>query len=113
MAPRLKWALWLAAWVGVFIAMITSKPAYVLTAPLFPLGLIAAFPNGEGKSIVAWMIGIPAVLFGWIFYGLLSIAMARAKRSWVFILMYVLFCAALALNVVGCRRTLQAVQQLH
>ena len=92
--------------------MLINNPKNVLTAPLFPLGLIAAFFHGEKHAVIALMLGIP-ILLGWFFYGLFSLLLFRTKRVWVFVIVYVIFCLVLAFNVVGCKRTLEAVQGIQ
>jgi hypothetical protein len=54
-------------------------------APLFPLGLIAVFPNGKGIAIVAGTMVVPG-LVSWVFYALLWKGISVAKKFWVFIL---------------------------
>jgi hypothetical protein len=92
--------------------MLVSNPKWVPAAPLFPLGLIAVFPNGTEMAVMAWMMLLP-VCVGWAFYALLTIVMVETRRNWLFVLIYVIFCLALALNVVGCNKTVEAVQGIH
>lgn len=110
---RLKWTLCLAAWGVVLIATLVANPVYVLTAPLFPLGLIAVLPHGEEKAIFAFMMGLPAIAIGWAIYATLGMGIASTKRNWAFIVLFTVLCMTLALNVAGCQRTLHAVEEIH
>ena len=76
---RLKWTLWFAAWGLVLIATLANKPAQVIMAPLFPLGLIAVFPNGKGIAIIAGTMVVPG-LVSWVFYALLWKGISVAKK---------------------------------
>jgi hypothetical protein len=108
-----KWQLWGLAWSLVVAATFVPDPAYMITAPWFPVGLLAIFPGGEKNAIAAWMKGLPFTLLGWLLYLFLSAAMARARKERLFILIYVIFCIVLALNLVGCQITFNATQQIH
>jgi hypothetical protein len=110
---RAKSSLVLAAWGVVLAASAAANPANLLTAPLFPLGLLAFLRGGEKNAVIAWMIGTPAILVGWLIYALLWRAMLSSKRAWAFGSLYVLFCFLLALNLAGCKRTLDAFRNLH
>jgi hypothetical protein len=108
-SDRFKGALWCVAWVLVILIM---KPINVLAAPLFPLGLLALVPRGEEKAIILSMYVIPGFV-GWTIYILLSVAMSRTSKKGTFLLAYIVFCTVLALNVVGCKRTLEAAAGIH
>jgi hypothetical protein len=108
-SSRSKWVLWFAAWGVVVLAI---KPANLWAAPYFPLGLLAVFPRGDKVAIMLGMSFLPAVL-GWGIYALLSAAIDRSKKKGVFLLIYVVFCTLLALNVVGCRKTLSALSGIE
>jgi len=86
-------------------------PASLLSAPLFPVGLLIWLPNGEDKAVTGLMIG--AWMIGWLFYLILTIFVFAAKRMSVFIIVYVIFCLSLILNIVGCEKTMEAVSQIH
>jgi len=102
---------WLGAWGGVILFVLVINPASILAAPFFPIGLLALLPNGAEKAIMAWMVG--GWMIGWVFYILLSVVMFQAKKANIFIIFYVIFCIFLALNVVGCQRTMTAVSGIH
>jgi len=112
-SERAKWGLYYAAWGGVILAALAMNPADVLTAPCFPIGLLAVLPNGEEKAITAWMFGPISIGIGWAFYLLLSFLIGRTRKRAAFFAVYIVFCILLALNVVGCRRTLEAVSRIH
>lgn len=109
---RLKNLLWCLAWGMVILTTLAIKPADVLTAPFFPVGLLGFLRGGEPTAMVAWMLGFP-IVFGWLIYILISAAMFRAGRNGTFILIYIVLCALLAVNVVGCHRTLEAASHIH
>jgi len=106
-----KWCLWLAAWGIVVLVNLMLHPASILSAPLFPAGLVVWLPNGEDKAVTGLMTG--AWMIGWLFYLILTIFVFAAKRMRVFIIVYVIFCLLLILNVVGCEKTMEAVSQIH
>jgi hypothetical protein len=111
-SARLKCYLWYATWGGVILVTLAIKPASILTAPCFPVGLLALLPNGDSKAILAAMTVIP-ILVGWALYVLLSVLMARTRRRGSFLLLYLAFCLLLALNLVGCQRALEAASQIQ
>jgi len=111
MSARDKWRLWLGAWGLVAVATLVINPSSILATPFFPIGLLVWLPNGESKAIIGWMIG--AWVIGWIFYGLLSVIMFKAKKSGVFFILFAIFFALLILNVVGCQRVMHAASGIH
>jgi hypothetical protein len=111
-SPNLKWYFWHSAWGAVVLATLAIKPAYLLTAPTFPVGLIAWLPNGEYTACIAFMWAAP-VMLGWGFYALLSWFLHRTRTSGTFFLVYVIFCLVLALNLVGCHRALEAASGIR
>jgi len=100
------------AWGMVILATLALKPAYLLTAPAFPLGLLALFPNGESKAVIGWITGIP-LFIGWGIYGLLFWTISRTSKKGTFFLIYLILCAILALNIAGCKRSLDAAARIQ
>jgi hypothetical protein len=108
---RGRLALWLAAWGIVALATLTIKPSYILAAPFFPLGLLALL-HGPEEAIVAWMLGLPALL-GWGIYVTLSAAIFRTQRKGTFWILYLFFCTLLLLNVSGCQRAMRGASEIR
>jgi hypothetical protein len=106
-----KRSFWFGAWGMVILATLATNPASIVTAPLFPVGLFALFPNGDNKAIVAW--GTGGFVIGWVFYTLLSIVMFITKKRGIFFLLYIIFCILLALNIAGCQRILKGVSNIQ
>jgi len=106
-----KWRLWLGAWGLVAAATLVINPSSILVAPFFPIGLLVWLPHGEEKAIAGWMIG--AWVIGWIFYGLLTTIMFKAKKSGVFFILFVIFFTLLILNIAGCQRLMQTASGIH
>jgi hypothetical protein len=71
------------ALAGVVLMTLAIKPADVLTAPWFPVGLIAVLPNGAELAVSAGMLVLPIVV-GWAFYFLLYFLMRLARKRGVF-----------------------------
>jgi hypothetical protein len=94
------------------VLSISPHPSQILLAPFFPLGLLAALPHGEDRAINGWMQIYPALL-GWLFYGLISAALFKARGKQSFFLTYILFCIILLLNVAGCKKVLEAAAGIH
>jgi hypothetical protein len=103
---------WFAAWGVVVLLTAAANPAYLPGAPFFPIGLLALLPNGGEKAITGWMLQFP-VLLGWLFYIAFSAVMLRIRRPKTFFGVYVVFCIVLALNLVGCHRTIETASQIH
>jgi hypothetical protein len=101
---RLKWVLFYSAWAVVVLVM---NPKNLLVAPLFPVGLLAVFPGGEQAAVMFSMLVVPGLL-GWILYAALSMLIARTRKIGTFFPVYLVLCVVLALNVVGCKKTLEA-----
>ena len=110
-STRLKCYLWYGAWAGVILVTLAIKPAYLLTAPCFPAGLLALLPSGDSSAIVAGMMVVPMVV-GWALYALLSVVMHRTRKRGLFLL-DVVFCMLVALNLVGCQRASEAASQIQ
>jgi hypothetical protein len=106
-----RWRLWLIAWGGVLLVTLVTGPAYVLAAPLFPIGLFVFLRGGEGKAIEGLMGGAWGI--GWLLYAALSVVMFVVRKKEVFSVVYVIFCVLLILNLVGCQRLLLAANGLH
>jgi hypothetical protein len=106
-----KRRFWFGAWGIVILITLVMNPASIITAPLFPVGLFALFPNGDDKAIVAW--GTGSFIIGWVFYILLSIIMFITKKKGVFFLLYIIFCILLALNISGCQRILKDMSHIR
>lgn len=111
-SSRLKWYLWSASWGMVILITLAIKPAYLLTAPAFPVGLMALFADGEGNIATAWLLGVP-IIMGWFVYALISVVIIRTRRKGVFLLAYAAFCTLLALNLGGCQRALETAGQIQ
>jgi hypothetical protein len=107
-----KARLWFVAWVGVALASMIPYPSQLLLAPFFPVGLLALLPRGENKAITGWMLMYPSVI-GWCLYIFLSVILFRIRKKDAFLIFYIFFCVMLALNVVGCKKTLGAVAGIH
>ncbi len=90
------------AWLATLVMVLIINPA--LTAGIFgfPLGLLMLLPQGESVLVYAVFIGPITWAVGWAVYGALTFFMMRTKRNWQYILLYLIFCALLALNVKGC-----------
>ena len=110
--PAVKWTLWLLAWGAVVLATISNDATDLRSAVGFPVGFYGLLP--EMPAIyVAWLGGCVAVVGGWILYIALSLAIHWANRMRSFSLWYIVFCVLLALNVVGCRKLIDTVSQIH
>jgi hypothetical protein len=109
---RLRWWLLLAAWGMVVLATLVTKPDYVLAAPCFPVGLAYWLPKREETAIVAWIAMFPMVV-GWAIYFLLSMSIVLARKPIFFVFLYIVLCVLLAMNFVGCQRTLEAVSKIE
>jgi hypothetical protein len=105
-SPWIKWGLYVIVWSVVALATITKKNANFLAIFAFPLGLLSIMPI-KVALMTAWFAGLVVAIWGWIFYSLLTVAIARAKRVSVFSLLYILLCVLLAVNVTGCQKLLQ------
>jgi hypothetical protein len=87
-SDRIKAWLWYAAWATVILVM---NPVHILVAPLFPLGLMALFPNGTEGAVMLSMLWMPGLL-GWLIYVLVAVVINRTRKRGVFILVYTIFC---------------------
>lgn len=105
---RVKWWLLVAAWCTVFLSTLATNPAYLITAPSFPVGLAAWLPHGAESAAIAWMLVVP-VTAGWVMYLILSWFLIRARKRGLFLFLYIVLCVLLALNVIGCQRALEPV----
>jgi hypothetical protein len=56
---------------------------------------------------MAGAMGLLPSLGGWIFYAFLTSRMALTRRKAMFFVFYLIFCVALILNVIGCKKTLE------
>jgi hypothetical protein len=113
-SPWAKWGLYFIAWGAVVLVALANNPSDLLSAPGFPIGFIAMFPNGAEKAITAaWLLGPISIGIGWTLYAVLSIVMSCAKRISVFLPVYIVFCILLTLNVIGCRKILETMAGIH
>ena len=110
---RAKWGLYLFAWGAVLFVSVVGSPSSLLATPYFPVGLLAMLPDGVNKAIDAWMRGPVLILIGWSIYGALTFIIGRTKKTGAFLLVYILFCVLLALNLVGCAKTLDELSKIH
>jgi hypothetical protein len=108
----MKCGLYFAAWGVVVVATLAHKPADLLTAPEFPIGLLGVLP-GETMTVAAWFAGPFVIGIGWIVYGVLTYIMKTTRKTGMFFLVYIVFCILLALNVVGCKAVLNTVGGIH
>jgi hypothetical protein len=106
---RVKWVLFFSAWAVVVLAM---NPKNLLVAPLFPVGLLAISPGGEQTAVMFSMLVVPGLL-GWILYAALSMLIDRTRKIGTFFPVYFVMCVILALNVIGCKKTLEAAAGIH
>ena len=104
--------LWFIAWGGTALLALVLPPAHPVFAPFFPIGLLALLPHGEEEAIIGWMLMFPVAL-GWLAYLVYSLVMLKRRKTSTFFIMYFVFCVVLALNVVGCRRTVEAANGIH
>ena len=83
--------------------------------PVFPAGLFTFFLSEEGgiKLLMVTGMGIVPTLIGWMIYVMLSVRMALTRRKLTFFILYSIFCILLAMNVVGCKKTLHAAAGIH
>ena len=102
----------MGAWVAVALLSMIPEPSQIVLAPFFPVGLLALLPRGEEKAITAYMLVTPCLL-GWAFYAAITWAIFSVPGKKSFFAVYCLFCLVLALNVVGCKRTLEAAAGIH
>ncbi len=58
------------------------------------------------------MLVVPGLL-GWILYAALSMLIDRTRKIGTFFPVYFVLCVILALNVVGCKKTLEAAAGIH
>jgi hypothetical protein len=84
----------------------------LLTAPVFPIGLLGALP-GQTMTVAAWFAGPVIIGFGWIAYGVLTYIMKTTGKTGVFFLTYIFFVFLLALNVVGCKAVTTTIGGIH
>jgi hypothetical protein len=114
-STRVKTFFWFAAWGGVVLIVLAINPAYFRAAFIFPMGLFALSPNGDGTgitpSIMALKLG--AFIIGWVLYAVLSVIMFKAKSRGIFIATYVIFCILLLLNIGGCHRVSESMSGIQ
>lgn len=104
-----KWGLWYGAWIVVALLMNpVNLPAFIY----FPLGLVALFPRGDEQAIVLAMHSWPRFV-GWVIYLLFAVGISRTRKRTTFITIYSILCLVLVLNVVGCKKVLEALSGIH
>jgi hypothetical protein len=109
---RFKWTFYFAAWIAVVLATFIRNPADLRWAPVFPIGLLGILST-QSAIVIAWFAGLFVSIIGWLIYVALTILLRRTNRLSFFLLIYLLLCILLALNVVGCGRTLNAASHIH
>jgi hypothetical protein len=96
-APPLVWRFALLA-----VAAVSTIGANLKTVAVFfyfPLGLLPSLTLEGGLSTLAFLLG-------WVAYISLVVLVLSAKNRRVFVFVFVLLCALLAVNTLGCRRQL-------
>jgi hypothetical protein len=114
-SARVKTCFWLAAWGGVVLIVLVINPVYLRATFIFPVGLFALFPNGDGTGITPSMMALKAGAFiiGWVLYAVLTAIMFKAKSRSAFIASYIIFCALLLLNIGGCHRVSESMSGIQ
>lgn len=108
-----KAKLWfcLTAWGGVLLISLAINPAWILAAPIFPVGLLGLFTDGTELAAWTWMSG--SFMLGWVLYAVLSAILFNTKSKRIFIIVYLILCSLLVLNVGGCQRVLREASQIQ
>jgi len=113
-SPWIRWGLYLDAWSAVIVTVGVNNPNDLLSAAGFPIGLFGIVPNGQQLAITAaWLLGPICAGIGWTIYIVLTVVIGYAKRITIFSIVYAFFCVLLALNVVGCKRLIEAAAGTH
>jgi hypothetical protein len=113
LSARFRWGLYFGAWGVVILITLAARPAYLLRAASFPIGLFAMLPKGEETSITLWMLGPIAVGFGWTLYAALTFILTCTRKTVIWLIAYCLLCLLLALNAVGCDKMIEAAKGIH
>jgi len=100
----MKCGLIIVAWTAALLAMFPLWGLIMFGGPwlvlLFPAGLWLSSDDGKAN---------PArLLVGWALYLAVMVLVMMARKRWLFVLFYVVLCAMLAINVVGCYRIVNA-----
>lgn len=101
---RTKWGLYFAAWGVTTLALCWKEPYRLISAPVFPVGLVACLSEGAAVGLMMILSGLPAIILGWPIYVVVTIAISKAKGIRSFTLIFVVLCILLALNVSGCEK---------
>jgi len=80
----------------VVIVTLAIDPHYLVTAPLFPIGLAGLLPNGH-------LFIVQALFPGWLIYIILSLALFRTRTCNGFLIIFLVLCLLLILNLAGCQ----------
>jgi hypothetical protein len=109
---RIKWILYFLAWAVVIIHTACNHPEDLQGFFAFPVGFYG-FLEPKTSMWTTFLGAWPAIVVGWGLYSVLAVAMRRAKRIWVYLILYSVFCVLLALNLVGCRRIIETAAGIH
>jgi hypothetical protein len=114
-SKRVKSYYWFSAWAGVALIVLAINPAYLRASLLFPVGLFALLPIGDGTGIGASMMAMEGGIFivGWALYAVLTAMMFNAKNRRVFFARYIIFCVLLLLNISGCHHILKSLSGIQ
>ena len=105
-----KISFWLAAWLIAGVGFVAAWPIIIWPALLhwswfFPVGLFSPFVGRETPDQLAFTLtGI-----GWLIYIALTICGLSQRRRTNYFLFYVILCALLVFNAVGCRMSLEGI----
>lgn len=99
----LKWGLYAFGWAVAVMGMCVTHHPSIGRIMMFPAGFVGILP-GEVR-VILFMIGtLPAVVFGWGAYLVVTNEIRRARRLSDFFWAYAIFWILLILNVVGWSR---------
>lgn len=108
----IKWILYFVAWAAVAIYTACNHPEDLKAAFAFPVGFLGLLPP-ISSVLGTWLGAWPAILFGWMLYSAFAVAMIKANRLWIYVLLYSLFCVLLAFNLSGCRKLIETAAGIH
>ncbi len=91
------------AWGFVALFTVLGAPLSLFAFYAFPVGIPIALRlrPSAGGAMACWTIG------GWLMYVLLMYWIMRIRREWAFWAFYLVLCAVLMTNLVGCDEVLK------
>jgi hypothetical protein len=98
---RRKWIVGLTwLWLPLLAVLAIFAPTIVVFLCLFPVGLLTFQPEAERESF-------DVILVGRIVYAVLTFVCFRARRAWLFYLLYGFLLLLLVVNAFGCQKLFQ------